>query len=124
MSVIVSGRHLQVTDAMKEYAENKINAVLEDKHKISSVRIVLDLEKTRHKVEIIVHGKGLDIEAGSESYDMYESIDNAVGKIERQIERYFDKKQDHHKSSCGTISAAIQQENAEEDFLFDDDDIN
>lgn len=99
MSIIVSGRHVQVTDAMKEYAESKLNGILEDKHKITSARVILNLEKTRHKAEVIVHGKGLNVEADSETYDMYESIDEAMTKIERQIDRYFDKKQDHHKAS-------------------------
>lgn len=106
MSIIVSGRHMQVTDAMKEYAESKLNAILEDKHKITSARVVLNLEKTRHKAEVIVHGKGLNVEADFESYDMYESIDEAMEKIERQIDRYFDKKQDHHKSSHGSVPKA------------------
>jgi len=119
MSIIVSGRHVDVTEAMKEYAENKLGAVLEDKHKISSARIVLNLEKNRHKVEIIVHGKGLHIEAGTESYDMYESIDEAIGKVERQIERHFDKKQDHHKSSHGSIPV-IDEDDDLEDFEDDE----
>ena len=107
MSIIVSGRHVEVTESMKEYAESKLNAILEDKHKISSARIVLNLEKARHLAEVIVHGKGLNIEADSESYDMYESIDTVMGKIERQIDRYFDKKQDHHKTGHGATSVVV-----------------
>ena len=110
MSIIVSGRHVEVTDAMKEYAETKLNGILEDKHKITSARVILNLEKTRHKAEVIVHGKGLNVEADSESYDMYESIDEAMGKIERQITRFFDKKQDHHKTGHGTVPAVDDPE--------------
>ena len=121
MSIIVSGRHVQVTDAMKEYAENKLNAILEDKHKISSARIVLNLERTRYKAEIIIHGKGLNIEADSESYDMHESIDEAMGKIERQINRFFDKKQDHHKSTHGSIPASTTVDEGANDFDYDED---
>ena len=120
MSIIVSGRHVEVTDSMKEYAENKLNSILEDKHKISSARVVLNLEKTRHIAEVIVHGKGLNIEADSESYDMYESIDTVMGKIERQIERYFDKKQDHHKGGIRSLSTVIDDD-GDEDFEYDED---
>jgi putative sigma-54 modulation protein len=119
MGIIVSGRHVEVTDSMKEYAENKLNAILEDKHKISSARIVLNLEKTRHTAEVIVHGKGLNVEADSESYDMYESIDTVMGKIERQIERYFDKKQDHHKASHISKPVAIDEDD-ENDFEYEE----
>lgn len=117
MTIMVSGRHVSVTDAMKEYAESKLQAILEDKHKITNVTIVLDLEKTRHKAEIIVHGKNLNVEADSESYDMYESIDDAISKIDRQISRFFDKKQDHHKAAHGAIPAASTED---QDLEFDD----
>ena len=120
MTIIVSGRHVDVTDSMKEYAESKLNSILEDKHKISSARIVLNLEKTRHLAEVIVHGKGLDIEADSESYDMYESIDAVMKKIERQLERYFDKKQDHHKRGTHPLSTVIDDDK-DDDFEYDED---
>lgn len=120
MTIMVSGRHVSVTDAMKEYAEGKLKAILEDKHHITNVQVVLDLQKTRHKAEIIVHGKNLNIEADCESYDMYESIDNAMGKIDRQISKYFDKKQDHHKTQKGL--PVIVKEEIEDDFIDDDDD--
>lgn len=115
MTIMVSGRHVSVTDEMKDYAESKLKAILEDKHKITNVKIVLDLQKTRHKAEIIVHGKNLNIEADSESYDMYESIDDALGKIDRQISKYFDKKQDHHKTQREL--PVLTKEDLEEEFV-------
>jgi len=103
---------------MKNYAEEKLKGILEDKHKITNVKIVLNLEKTRHKAEIIVHGKNLNVEADSESYDMYESIDDAVGKINRQITRYFDKKQDHHKAGH-TAVPVIDEDPDANDFGYE-----
>ncbi len=99
MEIIVSGRHLSVTDAIKAYAQEKLEAVLEGYHKISSARVVLDVQKSRCKAEIIVHGKNINVEADEESYDMYESIDKAIIKIDHQISKYFDKIQDHHKQA-------------------------
>ena len=98
MVISISGKHVSVTDEMKDYAEKKIRSIIEDKHKINKTIIVLEVEKNRHIAEFIVHGKNINFEADFESFDMYESIDTAVAKIERQIEKYFDKKQDHHKT--------------------------
>jgi putative sigma-54 modulation protein len=109
VAVTVSGRHLELTDAMKNYAEEKLSAVLEGRHKITRAEVVLSREKTRSKAEVIVHGKKLDAEAVCEAYDMYEAIDEAVAKVERQIERYFDKMQDHHKASHGETSAIMEE---------------
>lgn len=118
MTIMVSGRHFSVSEEMKDYAENKLKAILEDKHKITNVQIVLDLQKTRHKAEIIVHGKNLNIEADSETYDMYESIDTAMGKIDRQINKYFDKKQDHHKTQSNMPAFNKDElENVEDEYI-------
>ncbi|MFA6290330.1 MAG: ribosome-associated translation inhibitor RaiA [Victivallales bacterium] len=99
MEIIVSGRHLSVTEAGKNYAREKLEAILSPYHKIGNVRIVLDVQKTRCKAEVIVHGKNLDVEADAESYDMLESIDAAIAKIDHQVSKYFDKIQDHHKQA-------------------------
>ena len=99
MEIIVSGRHLSVTDEIKTYAQDKLEAILGEYNKIGSVRVVLDVQKTRCKAEIIVHGKNIDIEADAESYEMRESIDAAVIKIDHQISKHFDKIQDHHKQA-------------------------
>jgi len=98
MVISISGKHVSVTDEMKDYAEKKIRSIIEVKHKINKTIIVLEVEKNRHIAEFIVHGKNINFEADFESFDMYESIDVAVSKIERQIDKYFDKKQDHHKT--------------------------
>jgi putative sigma-54 modulation protein len=94
---------------MKKYAEEKLSAVVGDRHKITRAEVVVSREKTRSKAEVIVTGKKLDAEAICEAYDMYEAIDGAVAKVDRQIERYFDKKQDHHKTSHGEMSAMIEE---------------
>ncbi len=99
MEIIVSGRHLSVTEDIKSYAEEKLAGILDGYHKISSVRVVLDVQKARCKAEIIVHGKNINVEADAESYEMRESIDAAVAKIDHQISKYFDKIQDHHKQA-------------------------
>jgi putative sigma-54 modulation protein len=97
MEIIVSGRHLSVTDEIKTYAQAKLEAILGEYSKIGNVRVVLDVQKSRCKAEIIVHGKNINIEADAESYEMRESIDAAVAKIDHQISKFFDKIQDHHK---------------------------
>lgn len=104
MSIIVSGRHELISDAVKEYTEKKLGAILNEYHKITSARVVLDVQKNRHFTEIIIYGKHLNIEAEAKSYNIYESIDDAVGKIDKQLRRFFDKVQNHHKLNkavCG-----------------------
>lgn len=97
MEINVTGRHMSVTDALKEYAESKLKAVVEGYNKITSAKIILDVQKTRSKAEVIVHGKNINVESDAESYDMYESIDTVIKKVDKQLQHHFDRVQDHHK---------------------------
>lgn len=98
MDVIISARHNSVSGKVKEYIGAKIDALLEGKPlKVSSTRVILDLEKKRHIAEIIVRIKHNEFESVVESEDLYESIDLASEKIDKQMKRYIDKSQDHHK---------------------------
>jgi putative sigma-54 modulation protein len=121
MEIIVSGRHLEVEKETKKYIDEKLTAALDFKSlKISSVRVILDSQKNRFKAEIIVAMKQLSVEADEETYDLYESIDAAVEKIAKQVKRYVDKKQDHHKKpSMRDTVKALQldlEKDEEEDF--------
>jgi putative sigma-54 modulation protein len=97
--ITISGRHLTVTDAMKQHVEDKLKPVIESvpNLKITSARVILELEKNRCKAEIIVNMKNHDMEAVSETYDMYQAIDMSVEKIDTQIRKLLDKIQDHHR---------------------------
>jgi putative sigma-54 modulation protein len=99
MEIIVTGRHFDVNEKLKNYVLEKATLVLSEYRKLTSVRIVLDLQKTRAKAEIIVHGKNINYEADSETHDMHKSIDEALAKVDKQILKHFEKVQDHHKST-------------------------
>ena len=95
MSVIVSVRNGNVSDTLKKYAETKAARLVEEYPKITSARIVLDMQKSRCKAELIVRGKNVDMEADYESFDFYESIDAVIEKISHQLGKHVDKVHDH-----------------------------
>lgn len=102
MEIMVSIRHESVKSKVKDYAENRLQSILEDKHKITSASVILDKQKKLFNAEIIVHGKHLNIEADDEAFEIHEAIDSTIEKIERQLGKFFDKKQNHHKhAGCG-----------------------
>ena len=97
MEIVISGRHCSVEPVVKEYITAKLNDVLDHKNlKITSAKVVVDLEKkTRFLVEVIVKMKGFEAEATEETYDLNQSIDGAIAKVDTQIRKHIDKKQDH-----------------------------
>ncbi len=88
MNVIVKGRNIDVTPALKEYVEKKVAKVVKQFKAVDDITAVLKVEKGNHIVEITVPASGILIRAQETTKDMYSSIDLVVEKIERQIHKY------------------------------------
>jgi putative sigma-54 modulation protein len=94
----VTGRHVSVTDAMKEYCRRRLACLHLDYPKIIEVQVILDVEKYRHTAEVILHcSNHITLEASAESDDMYASIDEVVDKIARQMRKYKTRLMRHHR---------------------------
>ena len=115
MQIIIAGRHFTVSDVLKKEINERLEGMLTHVHlKISTVRVVLDVEHThRCKAEIVINMKNSVMEADVTTRDMYESIDTVMDKIEIQVRKYIDKKQDHH-SETSLRDIPVIDENAEE----------
>jgi putative sigma-54 modulation protein len=87
--VQVTGRHVSVTESMKEYAIGKIEHLHLDYPKIIDAQVILDVNKHRHHAEVILFcANHITIEASDETDDMYASIDGVLAKISRQMSKY------------------------------------
>jgi ribosome hibernation promoting factor len=96
MDVTISGRHVDVTDAMRDHARDHVEKLGEHSPHLMRVSVTLAIEGERHVAEVIggVRGRG-DVVAKHESHDMYLSIDQAVSKVERQLEKLEAKYREH-----------------------------
>ncbi|HXL27306.1 MAG TPA: ribosome-associated translation inhibitor RaiA, partial [Chthoniobacterales bacterium] len=84
----VTGRHVSVTEAMKEYCRRKVATLHLDYPKIIEVQVILDVQKYRHQAEVILHcSNHITIEARAECNDMYASIDQVVDRVARQMRK-------------------------------------
>ncbi len=94
MNITVSGRKMPVTDALREYAEEKISAAVKvlDADPIST-EVVLYKEKNPANplpsiCEVTVRVKGHIIRVEESEEDMYAAIDVAAAKVSRQLRKY------------------------------------
>ena len=111
MQITVTGRHVDITDAIRHYAEDKVAHDMADFDRVESVHVILNLEKYRHLAEVVVKGKDhLHIEAEEESDDMYASMDVAVEKAAKQLRKHRDKVQDHKSKSLAELEVEMQQQ--------------
>ncbi len=97
MQILITGRHVGVTEAMKEYAREKA-AKLERIHdRLTKVEVTLDAVRDSHRVEIVVDApRGVRLVAKGESPDVYAAVDLAEEKIARQLVRHVERLHDHH----------------------------
>jgi putative sigma-54 modulation protein len=97
-TIHVTGRHVSVTDAIRSYAEKKIEGIEIDFPRVIDAHVILDVEKFRHRCEIVLTCTShIRIEASEESDNMYASIDICIDKLARQLDKYKTKIQRHHR---------------------------
>ncbi len=98
LPIKVTGRHVTVTDAIKDYALKKVEGVHLDYPRIIEAQVILDVQKYRQTAEVVLHCcNHITIEASVESEDLYASIDQAVDKIVRQMRKYKTKIMRQHR---------------------------
>ncbi len=105
--VVVTGRNVEVTDAMKNYAMEKISKVDRFTNRIINVNIIMDIQKLDHHVDIIVRIDNQKIKVSAHSTDMYASIDMAVDKLTNQIRRHKERVRDHHSIGHADVAMNI-----------------
>src|ERR1700722_7853499 len=98
MPIKVTGRHVSITDAIKDHAEKKIEGLRVDYPRIIEAQVILDVEKYRHFAEVVlICGNHITIEASAETSDMYGSIDQVISKIAQQMRKYKTKIMRQHR---------------------------
>ncbi len=107
MNIVTTSRHYELTPALKDYAEAKVENLTTFFDNIVSAHIVFTLEKYRHFVEITLHVNGKDIVAHDESEDMYASVDRVAEKLERQILKHKGKR--YRKKPRGKVAVGRGQ---------------
>lgn len=91
MKVNVSGHHIEITEAMQAYVEDKMSKLDRHTDNVTNSRVVLTVEKGRMMAEVTIHISGADINASSEDDDMYVAIDHMFDKLERQVLKHKEK---------------------------------
>lgn len=105
MKFSVTFRKMDATDAIKQYAEEKVKKIKRYFPDPIHAHVVLGLERYQHRADVnITLHNGLVLKGTETSDDMYSSIDMAMGKIEKQVRRYKDRIRSH-KPQTGPMLA-------------------
>ncbi|MGK0500359.1 MAG: putative sigma-54 modulation protein [Oceanicoccus sp.] len=91
MQINVSGHHVEVTPALREYVNTKLSKLQRHFDNITNTDVTLTVEKLIQKAEASVHVAGADLFAACESDDMYTAIDLLTDKLDRQLIKHKEK---------------------------------
>ncbi len=100
MQINLSGHHVEITTPLREYVTQKLDRVIRHVDNVTSIQVILSIEKLRQKAEARLHVTGNDLYADATEEDMYAAIDQLVDKLDRQVKRYKEKLTDHHRNNA------------------------
>jgi putative sigma-54 modulation protein len=108
MNLTISGHHLEVTPALREYVLTKLDRVTRHFDQVVDVNVLLSVEKLkekerRQKAEVTLHVKGKDIRR-EQHEDLYAAIDQLMDRLDRQVCR--------HKEMLGPEPALPKRQDA------------
>lgn len=95
MQIRYTGQNIEITPAIRDYSEKKLQRIQNHIHKIMDVHLVFSVEKLNQNVEGTISVPGTQIHAHASSEDMYESIDKITDKLMRQLVKYKEKLTEH-----------------------------
>lgn len=98
MNINIAGHHVEITAAIHDYVTAKLDRVIRHFDHVTSVHVILSVEKLKQKAEVTLHVKGRDIHADSTGADLYASIDAVADKLDRQVVKHKEKVTDHPHS--------------------------
>ncbi|MDG6777416.1 ribosome-associated translation inhibitor RaiA [Thiomicrorhabdus sp. zzn3] len=106
MQINITGHHVEVTDALRDYVTEKMSKLERHFDHVTNVHVILTVEKQNQKAEATVHVSGTDLFAQHDTDDMYASIDGLIDKLDRQIIKHKEKIGDHKQKSGGVKNMA------------------
>ncbi len=95
MLMTISGHHVDLTEALKEYTTQKLSKIQRHFDHITKVQVILSVDKLVQKAEAVVHTAGAKLFADAQSEDLYAAIDLLSDKLDRQVVRHKEKHQHH-----------------------------
>ena len=104
MNLTISGHHLEVTPALRDYVTSKLDRVTRHFDQVVDIKVLLSVENQKEKdkrqrADCTIRVKGNDIYAESAHEDLYAAVDELMDKLDRQVGKHKEKLQSHTRDS-------------------------
>jgi putative sigma-54 modulation protein len=101
MKLRITGRHMVITPALREYVETRFGRLDRYGFKEGSLQVVLGVEKLQHKAEVIGAVNGKSVQAKISTREMYATIDALVDRVDAQFRKWKERMVSHKPEKGG-----------------------
>ena len=101
MKIKITGRHIDVSERLKDYAEKRIARFEKYFQQLIDIHLILYVEKLDHVAELIINGDSVQFHAREKAADLYSAIDLLIDKMDSQIIRFKERIQGRKGSGSG-----------------------
>lgn len=95
MKLRITGRHMDVTPALRRYLDTRFDRLDRYELKMGTVQVVLSVEKLQHKAEAVCTVNGKRVQAKTATREMYATIDALVDRLDGQLRKLKDRLVSH-----------------------------
>lgn len=106
-NISIVGKHVQVTDAIRNYVFEKIAKVERITESITDVTVTLDTQKMEHSCSILMNFIHFHIKVGASTDNLYSAIDKASDRLVQLVRKYKDKLQSHRFKDRTTVDIHV-----------------
>ena len=104
MRIEISGHQMEITNALREYAQQKMGKLASHFDQHLDTRMILSVDNLEHKAEATLSVPGNTLFADSLATDMYAAIDLLADKLDRLVIKQKEKLKDHHRGESAARS--------------------
>lgn len=95
MQVNITGRHVEVTEAMRAHCEDKLVRIKRHFDQAIGIDLTLEVDNKVQKASANMHAAGQNFHAEASDADMYTAIDMMIDKLDRQVLKHKEKLKAH-----------------------------
>ncbi|MBI3357856.1 MAG: ribosome-associated translation inhibitor RaiA [Nitrospirae bacterium] len=95
MKLRLTGRHMDITPALRDYVETRFGRLDRYGLKVGSLQVVLGVEKLQHKAEVVGAVNGKRMQAKTSTREMYATIDALVDRVDAQFRKWKERLVNH-----------------------------
>jgi putative sigma-54 modulation protein len=119
MSIRITGRHLDITDEIRQYVEKKLQRIAKYTARVKSVDLIIEKDhRYQYSVELLIKDGPVSVAAKAQDSDLLRAIDTLIDKAERQLKRKWEKMkgtkkqkaQDAAKKNTSKGAAEVEEE--------------